>query len=374
MKDCENGEIDIILFTKLDRWFRSVADYYEVQSVLDKCHVPWRAIWEDYETETSNGIFKVNIMLSVAQAEADRTSERIKSVNQYLRDTGKHISGKPTTGYICKNSELYIDESKREGITEAFKTFLKTNKKADMVRVLHKYGIMASLQTVNRMLRNPTYHGDAYGYKCDAYITKEEWERIQFILDNRRTRQSVGSDRVYKFSGLLRCNHCGKAYVGRVRSNVSTNGTRHFYKFYQCGHSLQLLCHNKSSIAENTIERNALKILDDELNKYIAQLESKQKNDFDYQTEKIKIENRIRRIGDRYEIGEISRDEYMKKISSLKSQLNSLAPQKKKIPERLPHNWLEIYSQLDDKNKKSFWNQTVSNIIVIDKKNVKIVF
>ena len=25
------GEIDVILFIKLDRWFRSIADYYEVQ-------------------------------------------------------------------------------------------------------------------------------------------------------------------------------------------------------------------------------------------------------------------------------------------------------------------------------------------------------
>lgn len=78
LEDCKQCKIDIILFTRLDRWFRAVAGYYEVQSVLDACKVPWRAIWEDYETETSQGIFKVNIMLSVAQAEVDRDSEIIR--------------------------------------------------------------------------------------------------------------------------------------------------------------------------------------------------------------------------------------------------------------------------------------------------------
>ena len=93
LEDCKKHEIDIILFTRLDRWFRAVAGYYEVQNVLDACKVPWRAIWEDYETETSQGIFKVNIMLSVAQAEADRDSEKIRSVMEFKRNNKEYIGG-----------------------------------------------------------------------------------------------------------------------------------------------------------------------------------------------------------------------------------------------------------------------------------------
>ena len=52
MEDCSHGMFELILFTRLDRWFRSVPDYYQVQSVLDHNHIAWRAIWEDYETET----------------------------------------------------------------------------------------------------------------------------------------------------------------------------------------------------------------------------------------------------------------------------------------------------------------------------------
>ena len=40
LEDCKKGQIDLIIFTKLDRWFRSVGDYYEVQTQLEKYNVP----------------------------------------------------------------------------------------------------------------------------------------------------------------------------------------------------------------------------------------------------------------------------------------------------------------------------------------------
>lgn len=76
LREVEAGRVDLILFTKLDRWFRSVKLYYQAQDVLDAHKTAWRAILEDYNTETADGTLKFNIMLSVAQNEAERTSER----------------------------------------------------------------------------------------------------------------------------------------------------------------------------------------------------------------------------------------------------------------------------------------------------------
>ena len=36
IEDIKAGKIDIILFIKLDRWFRNIADFYEIQAILDK--------------------------------------------------------------------------------------------------------------------------------------------------------------------------------------------------------------------------------------------------------------------------------------------------------------------------------------------------
>ncbi len=81
IQDCQEQKIELLLFTRLDRFFRSVEDYYLVLSQMEK--VPWKAIWENYETETSDGQLRVNIMLSIAEAEAARTSEKIKSIMDY---------------------------------------------------------------------------------------------------------------------------------------------------------------------------------------------------------------------------------------------------------------------------------------------------
>ena len=85
LDDVEAGKIDVILFIKLDRWFRNVGDYYKVQEILERNNVGWTATTENYDTTTANGRLYVNIRLAVAQDESDRTSERIKFVFEKKR-------------------------------------------------------------------------------------------------------------------------------------------------------------------------------------------------------------------------------------------------------------------------------------------------
>ena len=47
LNDVQDGKIDMIIFTKLDRWFRSVKEYFKVQDILDKHKVEWKAIHEN---------------------------------------------------------------------------------------------------------------------------------------------------------------------------------------------------------------------------------------------------------------------------------------------------------------------------------------
>lgn len=373
LKDCENGEIDLILFTKLDRWFRSVSNYYEVQSILDKNKVPWRAIWEDYETETSEGVFKVNIMLSVAQAEADRTSERVKAVNAYRRANGQYTNGKAPTGYYVSESNLLIDENKFDAVSKGFKAFLTSSNVSTMQEVMKENGVKVSKETAKRMLRNPTYYGDAYGYKCDPYITEEEWFKIQFILGERKTRKPKSPFRTYLFGGLIHCESCGANYHSQVRTMKSGKKTYH-YKYYACGRGRNGLCNNTVSISEKKVEKYLVEHLETELNEYIANFEPEQDDSNDYEQKKNAIEQRIKRIGDRYEIGELDKEEYVQKINFLKAELAKLHPAiKKKIPEQLPDDWLSMYNELDDKHKKSFWNQILTNII-IGENGIQIIF
>ena len=72
LRDVEQNRVDLIAFCKLDRWTRNIREYYKAQDVLDAHNVAWRAIQEDYETETASGRLKVNLMLAIAQGSEDR--------------------------------------------------------------------------------------------------------------------------------------------------------------------------------------------------------------------------------------------------------------------------------------------------------------
>ena len=105
LEDVQANKIDVILFIKLDRWFRSVADYYEVQKILNAHNVTWKCTQEFYDTTTANGRLNLNIKLSIAQDEADRTSERIKFVQHNKVKNGEVISGSLPYGLLIERKK-----------------------------------------------------------------------------------------------------------------------------------------------------------------------------------------------------------------------------------------------------------------------------
>lgn len=113
LADVRSGQIDLIVFTKLDRWFRNIAEYYKVQEALETHRVDWKTIHEDYDTSTASGRLKINIMLSVAQDEADRTSERIKAVFASKMERQEPCVGRLPTGYKLEKGWLRIRKRKR---------------------------------------------------------------------------------------------------------------------------------------------------------------------------------------------------------------------------------------------------------------------
>ena len=67
MESVKRNEVDILLFARLDRWFRSVADYYKVMEILQAHNCNWKTTDEEYDTTTANGRLYINVKLSIAQ-------------------------------------------------------------------------------------------------------------------------------------------------------------------------------------------------------------------------------------------------------------------------------------------------------------------
>ena len=75
LADVKAGKIDVIIFWRLDRWFRNLSDFYKVQDILDEYGVYWISASEPgINMETRDGRLQLNVVLSIGQNEVDTTS------------------------------------------------------------------------------------------------------------------------------------------------------------------------------------------------------------------------------------------------------------------------------------------------------------
>lgn len=357
--DCKAKKIDIVLFTRLDRFFRSVPDYYACIEKMDG--TPWRAIWEDYETETSAGVFKVNIMLSIAQAEASRTSEKIKSVMEYKREKGDYL-GQVPYGYKRDGKTIAIDEEQEPAIRALFAAFLNSFSTTLATKAANEKGLNFGTRTARRILESPTYKGEAPGgVKVPAYISEEDFEKIQEAY-RKRSRVNEKTGRIFLFSGLLFCNYCGH----RLGSTVTAAPVK---KQYKC----RDISHRNLSIAERKLEKHLLETIDERISCYIEESKTKSspKDQKIIAKKKAALEAKLSRLVNLYEEGDLSLEDYKQKRDAAKAELASLSFDDKKIEAlNLPENWIAIYNQLDDAHRRAFWLRIIKEIR-IDNENKK---
>ena len=364
IEDIRAGQIELIVFTKLDRWFRNVADYYEVQAILEQYGVRWRAIQEDYETETASGRFKVNIMLAVAQDEADRTSERIKAAAAYKIEKGEAV-GRAPVGYAIRDKHFVIDPETEPAMRAFFDTYLATFSQLKARQAALDLGVHLTQTRAGRTLRNRTYCGDHFGVPCPAYITEEEFDRIRRVVDSHI--REARSKRVFLFSGILRCGLCG----GAMTSSAPYQKDRvRRIKAYRCGYHVQRIdrCPVGTYINEAKLEAYLLEHLPALLSEYRAGLLAMEERQADHAAELRRLEGKLSRLKDLYIDGEITREAYDRRSAAIREDMQPLQELLEAPPRPaaldLPEDWQTMYLELSDEAKKQFWHAAVRKITI----------
>jgi putative DNA-invertase from lambdoid prophage Rac len=99
---------DVVITPKLDRMFRSALDALDVLGRLKQAGVSLHMIDLGGDT-TGNGVSKLvfTILSAVAEAERDRTRERITEVKRDQRQRGRYLGGTPPFGWrVGETGEL----------------------------------------------------------------------------------------------------------------------------------------------------------------------------------------------------------------------------------------------------------------------------
>ena len=380
LDDIKEKKIDMVLFTRLDRWFRNVQEYFKVQEILDEHKVEWKAIWEDYDTTTANGRMAITIFLAIAQNEREKGAERVRVVFEKKRKNketwlGDHCipfgyakeKDKDGIQRLVKNPEL------KEAVQEFWDISVKYQNVSKAARYVNRvYGLNRTKKLWFDVVHSEIYTGNYKGVEeyCEPYVSKENWEMLQ----NRGSIKKAQGNRVYLFTGMIKCPSCGCTMVSTYCVQTRKNGERKEYNSYRCSHKDINTCENRKTVSELKTEKWLLDNLEELLRDEIAKAElERTKPKKKPKTDVAALREKLRRLEVVYMAGNKSDAEYLAETAEIKEQIKKAELEKSEEPDEtdiealkatLETDFRGIYETLEPEDKRRFWRGLIKEIHV----------
>lgn len=376
-------KIDLIIFTKLDRFTRNVLDANEMVKLFISRDVAIKAIDEDdIDTSTADGMFMFNLKVSLAQREIQKGSERIKTVFEYKINHGQAITGNITFGYkigIAPDGTKIIvkDPEVAHIVEDMFDHFLKYQSvRQTAIYINAKYNVEFVYNTYNRWFKRPMYAGIYRGNEnyCEPYISKETHEKILEIMKKNLRVQK--RNHIYLFSGLMKCPDCGRNMFGLFTTNRS--GTT--YHYYRCFHANQSKkCAGKyinETLIEDYLLENINRLIEEYIYKVEVELNDKPKPVIDIK----EIMDEMDDLNYMFRKKRISREDYDYEYEILEKRL---AEAERQMPEEadlsglrefLNSGWKNVYHSLDPAEQRALFRAVIKEIVVDHDGNFTVIF
>ncbi len=392
MADVKAGLVDIIVFKELDRWFRSISDFYKIQDVLDAHGVEWYSQQQPtLEMRTKEGRLQVNVLLSVGQNETDAGSDRIKYTRLYLIQQKRWPAGAwqlPKCYTKDEDHHVIIDREQEPYVRMLVEEVHKTSSvQTAMIRCNEAFPESAMFyNNVQRLLRNPMLYGEYKGvvdFVTEPFMTKAEWDALQAkIKRNARVQDKT----FYTFSGLLKCPECGSNMTATTSRKTYKNRCT-IYKYYLCPYAkVQHRCDNKMVVQEQDLEQQLLKYVKTSVADTIAkveQIEHERKQEPKKKNNRAAIEKQLEKLEDVYiDSPTMTKEKYEKRKAAILAKLVEDEPEEKlpeladleKVKSLFAGDIEEVYKTLSLEERREFWRGILTEIHVKDKKVIGVEF
>ena len=366
LADVREGKIDLILVTKLDRLYRSIRHYLNLQDTLDRHGVNWIAIWESiYDTTTPQGRLIINQMMSIAQFEAEQTGQRIRQVQSYKVSQGEVISGSTPPGLKIVDNHLVPDEHAND-VRQVFEHYAKHGNLYEASRFAMQFGCFPHGRTaLKALLQNTKYIGEFRGNEhfCEPIIERDLFDTVQRQLS---MNIKVSQKRTYIFSGLVVCAECGHRMGAFIYIDCRNQKRT---KMYRCPHRYNRAdraCANTKHLAEHKLEEYLLENIRPMIQGLILDIEIEEKPKKDSRKQIAVIERKLERLKDLYINDMISLDEYKIDRERLTAEKAAIRPDKpvntNALREILSTDVEGIYKGFTDEEKRRFWRSLIKEI------------
>lgn len=394
MRDVRDGKIDLVIFTRFDRFTRNPEDYFKIMETMNAAGVQWKAIMQpELDLNTNMGQTLILFYLGINRQESANISERNRATMAVRIQKGAPITGahnlplSHTIGTDNKGNKIVIKDPEFEPIVWLYINHYETHhsKHAAMEYTNDFFGLDISYDRFARMLKNTLMYGHYKGYDnyCAPYVTKERFDSWAKINEkNVRVRKVK---RTYIFTQLCICSECGN----RMAGTYSTNSQGNVYQYYRCNkNKVQKQCANRIVISERIIETYLLYRLKPEIQRYIEEYEMQTAQPV-VKRPKVdvvkKLEKELERLNYQYRKERITQEEYDTEYEALVKKISEtrLREEKEKAPEVkdleplrkiLDMDLISLYETFDKNEKLIFWRGIIEKITVHPDQSLEIKF
>lgn len=237
------GELDGVLFYKIDRAVRNLFDYVELERLESDHGVPFISVSQPTDNNPAGRMMR-RTLASMAAFYTDQQSVDVKEGLARRVQEGL-FAGHAPYGYrnVRKDGRglIELDAEAAENVRRIFHLFAYEPLTLDaLVDRLHTEGrrFRASTplfprSTIYNILRDRSYlgevefHGQWYPGKHDPLVDWTTWRRVQVLLGGKTYK----SHEMTYAGGLLRCAHCGSLITGE---KVFKKSSGKEYVYYRC--------------------------------------------------------------------------------------------------------------------------------------------
>ncbi len=323
---------------------------------------------------TPEGIWMLQMALSQSQYESAKKGRDVKRGLAQKAKMGIYPAPAPlgylNDKYAEHGNKTILPDPERFDIVRRMFDLMLTGKHnpAQIVEIANKEwgfrsvnGKKLGRSNIYLIFTRPFYYGE-FEYPVGSgnwhngihkpMITREEYDRIQFLLGRRSQPRARTHDLLYR--GPIRCGECGAMITGEDKTKYSQNGNVHHYTYYHCTKRKDPNCSQKA-IEERELEKQIaaelakLEIPADFKDWAMARLRemnTKEITDREhiYGNQRREYDACVRRIDNLIDMranDEIDEDEFKSKKTTLLAEKARLQEFLKDTDKRV-ENWLEI--------------------------------
>ena len=240
-EDIKTKKINTIIALKLDRITRSIYDWENLITFLDKNNAYLDCANDEINTTTANGKMISRLLMSVSQNEIERTSERTKVGMAGAIKQG-HIPHVTPLGYKRDGKKLAIDYSTKDIVIRIFDLYYNGYSYQKISNIFNEENVLSKKwrdSTIQTILENEIYKGDFvhgkrtkqptyYEDVAPAIVSKEMWAECQ--VQKKKNSKSYQRTLTYLYLQKLKCPKCNRILGGKA--TTKKNGKAYFY--YYC--------------------------------------------------------------------------------------------------------------------------------------------